>query len=42
MYKIYEQFIAYAENILMFHKTAGTDILNMLFEMMFIGYFAIL
>ena len=31
MYKIYEQFIAYGENILRFHKTAWTDILYMLF-----------
>ena len=31
MCKIYEQFRAYGENILSFHKTAGTDILYMLF-----------
>jgi len=40
MYKIYEQLIAYSENILRFHKAAGTDILYMLFLMIFIVYFA--
>jgi len=37
MYTIYEEVKAHGENILRFHKTAGTDILYMLF---FIGYFA--